>query len=60
MVSHFNSMRATFCLAWDQLVREMAVTGELDGFLAELFSVGQSLRGNAWISPCATSSPREF
>lgn len=41
-------------------MREMAVTGELDGFLAESFSVGQWLHGNACISPCATSSPREF
>lgn len=60
MVSHFNSVRATFCLSWDQVVREIAVTGELDGVLAELFSVGQWLHENAWISPCATSSPGEF
>lgn len=59
-VPRFNSVRATFCLVWDQVVREMAVTEELDGVLAELFSLGQWLSGKAWISPCATSSAREF
>lgn len=54
MVSHFNSVRATFCLGWDQAVGDMAVTGQLDGVLAELLSVGQRLHGNACISPCAT------
>lgn len=33
MVSHFNSVRATFSLAWDQVVQDVAVT-EVDGVLA--------------------------
>lgn len=33
MVSLFNLVRATFCLAWDQVVQDMAVT-EVDGVLA--------------------------
>lgn len=33
MVPLFNLVRATFCLAWDQVVQDMAVT-EVDGVLA--------------------------